>query len=327
MARYDTQGFSGGWSNRADLMIDGGRLIVKGTKEKPVVFTSNGEREGEPPGEPRKGDWGQISISKQYGWRGKIDPTKQSELEYCLIEYAATGIRIINSAPKITHCIIRHIGHPLGIQYQDPNYIFPGQGILCYYSERDNYKYEDPSPVSLCRPVIKNNEIYDCAVGIKIIRSSIDKWNTVPLPIIEGNNIYDIYYDPQISSTANLWQGHLVLFNANCLTWEGRPIYAKIYKEGGDEDDWEWGDLIVYTNEEILKISAPGNWWGQGGKEEIKKRIYDRLDFYDPARNKEGEIYWAFSPDHSYHAARNAIIEFEPFASDPHPSPFSPPGE
>ncbi|MFH1613115.1 MAG: hypothetical protein ABIB46_05280 [bacterium] len=315
MTGYDVMGFSGGWTNKSDLMIDGGILEIQGTKEEPVIFTSNGEKG------IQKGDWGQISISKQYE---NLD--RKSKIEYCLIEYATTGIRIINSTPDISNCIIRHIGHPKGQQYSDSQQmLYPGQGILCYYTQGNNFLD--------CSFNITNNEIYDCGIGIHIIKIPEGNKNPIPNPIITNNSIYDICYEKNLDKEANLYYGSIVLSNYSIQTWDGKELYKyqivpikeniedEIYIYLDDQNKKKITGIIEYSNQSTFKIDAKNNWWGTIDKNEIKKGICDRLEIYDQDIDIENTVKWK-PLQISYYAFNLGIVDFESFKTIKPDSPF-----
>ncbi|HED11287.1 MAG TPA: TonB family protein [Caldithrix abyssi] len=75
---------------RSELLVKG-VLIVKGTQDKLVLFSSATQ-------EPHMGDW--------YGIR-LINPRESSIINYARIEYAYNGINIKKSSPQISHCQIQ----------------------------------------------------------------------------------------------------------------------------------------------------------------------------------------------------------------------------
>ena len=68
-----------------------GRLIAKGTKDKPIIFTS-----GQPT--PKKKDWTFVMVTLN----------KDSALEYCTFEYAFTGLQVHFSTATVRNCTIRN---------------------------------------------------------------------------------------------------------------------------------------------------------------------------------------------------------------------------
>jgi nitrous oxidase accessory protein NosD len=73
----------------SELNVEG-RIVARGEKDKPIVFTS-----GRP--EPKMKDWTFIMIST----------TRDSILEYCTIEYAFSGAQVHYSSATIRNCLIR----------------------------------------------------------------------------------------------------------------------------------------------------------------------------------------------------------------------------
>ena len=68
-----------------------GRLIAKGTKDKMITFTSAREA-------PKMKDWTFLMISVN----------KDSLVEYCVFEYAFTGVQVHYSTAAIRDCIMRY---------------------------------------------------------------------------------------------------------------------------------------------------------------------------------------------------------------------------
>ncbi len=79
-----------------------GRLVAKGTADKPIVFTSAEKTK-------RPGDWGAVNIMVSQG--------KINRLSHCIIEYGYRGFHMHFSKASITDSSLRH--NYMGIQCQD----------------------------------------------------------------------------------------------------------------------------------------------------------------------------------------------------------------
>ncbi len=79
-----------------------GRLVAKGTADKPIVFTSAEKIK-------RPGDWGAVNIMVSQG--------RINRLSHCIIEYGYRGFHMHFSKASITDSKLRH--NYMGIQCQD----------------------------------------------------------------------------------------------------------------------------------------------------------------------------------------------------------------
>lgn len=73
-----------------ELSVEG-RLVAKGTKERPIVFTSAREK-------PAMKDWTFVQISVN----------RDAQVEYCVFEYGWSGLQVHYSTGSIRNCLIRH---------------------------------------------------------------------------------------------------------------------------------------------------------------------------------------------------------------------------
>lgn len=72
-----------------ELTVEG-RLVARGTKENPIVFTSAREN-------PRMKDWTYVQISVN----------RDAVVEYCRFEYAFSGVQVHYSTAVIRNCLFR----------------------------------------------------------------------------------------------------------------------------------------------------------------------------------------------------------------------------
>ncbi len=85
------------WSDEdGDNIGDGeltveGDLIAKGTKDKPILFTSGQEH-------PKPKDWTFVQLSV----------SKKSDVEYCIFEYAFSGLQVHYSTASVKNCVFRN---------------------------------------------------------------------------------------------------------------------------------------------------------------------------------------------------------------------------
>ena len=73
-----------------ELTVEG-RLIAKGSKEQPIVFTSAKEK-------PAMKDWTFVQISV----------SRDSQVEHCIFEYAFSGLQVHYSTAAIRDCLFRY---------------------------------------------------------------------------------------------------------------------------------------------------------------------------------------------------------------------------
>ena len=119
------------------LIIEG-KLYAKGTKEKPIKFTSNRLQ-------PQPGDWKTINFMN----------AKTSTLEYCVIEYAFDGITIDNSSVQIANSTIsNNLNSGIFIMHGN-NAILKGNWIA--FNRHGVYMYGEASGVSLTENRIFSN--------------------------------------------------------------------------------------------------------------------------------------------------------------------------
>ncbi|MDI6839604.1 MAG: alpha/beta fold hydrolase [bacterium] len=130
---------SGVDAGRCEIIVNGALLAV-GTESDSIRFTSATET-------PVVGDW--------YGIRFSVHA--QGELDYCMVEYASTGIRCDGSSPIITHNTIEQ--NAIGIDIKNSSPIIRANtiqlnrsyGIYCWNSSAiidSNFIYKNSMAIS-----------------------------------------------------------------------------------------------------------------------------------------------------------------------------------
>jgi hypothetical protein len=141
----------------AELFVEG-RLLAKGTADKPIVFTSASAK-------PKPADWKYLYL----------DFAKPSELDYVISEYAYSGLQVHFSRAKVTNSVFRY--NIDGLRFSTVNLVAAGNLM---HDNRHGLRYEERNS----KAEIHHNEIRDNDIGIFVVTRSEDKAR------IEENNIY-----------------------------------------------------------------------------------------------------------------------------------------
>jgi hypothetical protein len=131
---------------QAPTLVIQGRLVAAGTKETPVLFTSNFA-------EPAPGDWQGILL---------LGSEKKNQLENCRIEGAQTGIEVLFS--NLTLKAVRAERAVTGMKFQDALVVMDGGGV----SECESALRFSESEATLRNVTLTGNRR-----GITALRSSI----------------------------------------------------------------------------------------------------------------------------------------------------------
>jgi hypothetical protein len=131
---------------QAPTLVVQGRLVAMGTKETPVLFTSNFA-------EPAPGDWQGILL---------LGTEKKNQLENCRIEGAETGLEVLFS--NITLKGVRAERATIGMKFQDALVVMDGGGV----SECDTALRFSESEATLRGLTLTGNRR-----GLSALRSSI----------------------------------------------------------------------------------------------------------------------------------------------------------
>ncbi len=141
----------------AELLIEG-RLLAKGTAEKPIIFTSRSKN-------PKPADWKYLYL----------DFAKPSEIDHVISEYAYSGLQIHFSRATVTDSVFRY--NVDGLRFSTVNLVAAGNLM---HDNRHGIRYEERNS----KAEIHHNEIRDNDIGIFVVTRSEDKAR------IEKNNIY-----------------------------------------------------------------------------------------------------------------------------------------
>jgi len=131
---------------QAPTLVVQGRLVAIGTKETPVLFTSNFA-------EPAPGDWQGILL---------LGTEKKNQLENCRIEGAETGLEVLFS--NVTLKGVRAERAVVGLKFQDALVVMDGGGV----SECDTALRFSESEATLRGLTLTGNRR-----GLSALRSSI----------------------------------------------------------------------------------------------------------------------------------------------------------
>ncbi len=141
-----------------EIIVEGALLAI-GTKEQPIIFTSAEEY-------PDKRDWKFIMVNF----------SKFTKLEYCVIEYALSGIQVHFSAAEIQNCQLRH--NEDGMRFSTAKVTLEHNDI---YDNTYGLRYEERGSQS----IIRNNNITNNDYGVFCVIRSED------LSQFRHNNIYN----------------------------------------------------------------------------------------------------------------------------------------
>jgi len=258
-----------------------GRIVAKGTADRPIVFTSAEAR-------PKPGDWGALNIMVSEG--------QSNEIEGCVIEYAYRGFHMHFSKATLINCTIRH--NYLGIQCQDSELVVSGCDI------RDNkgaVVFKDS------KLKITDNRITDNYWGIRFLYGEAELTGNV----ITGNMVNGVTFrENKVAASGNVVNGNRKGFSAEDADVElkgnsinenaesgvylkhtkGLVIGNQITANGNSGISVEdspariTGNNIVANaaygvdNNGSMDVDAAGNWWGVPDAASVQKMVYDRAD-------------------------------------------------
>jgi uncharacterized repeat protein (TIGR01451 family) len=221
-----------------------GRLVAEGTSGEPIVFTADTET-------PARGYWKGIEFS---------DHSQRNSMDYCVVEYASTGVSSTDSSDdmetdNIHHCTFRHNGVVADGDGPGGALNLQGDGL------------------SLWR-----NKIYDNELGARLAESFNDE-------ILE-NEIYDndgyglaLVAESGSPTETNLISDNQIYKNGGDGIWitDQSAIQAIGNTEGGNELTSEVRVLALaeihsnvlcgntgfnLRNQLASEIQATGNWFG-----------------------------------------------------------------
>jgi parallel beta-helix repeat protein len=256
-----------------------GRLVAKGTKESPVVFTSAEEKK-------RPGDWGAVNIMVSEG--------KVNELSGCVIEYGYRGFHMHYSKATLTDSTIRE--NFLGIQCQESELTVKGCEI------RDNHGaivFKD-SHLKILNNVIADNywgirflygdaEIAGNTITGTLINGITSRENTVRVTgnVIRGNRKGFSAEQADVELTDNFITGSDesgVYLKHSSGTVSGNEITgngnAGVSIEDSDVriagNDIYGNTTYGIDNNGTMDVDARGNWWGNADPAAVPAMLYDK---------------------------------------------------
>ncbi len=270
-----------------------GRLIAKGTKDAPIVFTSAEE-------DPRAGDWGAVNIMVSEG--------KVNELENCVIEYGYRGFHMHFSKGRVKDCTMRN--NYLGIQCQDSELEVTRCAIT---GNRGAIVFKDS------KLKIKDNVISDNYWAIRFLYGEVElTGNTITGNLVNGVT----FRENKVRASGNVLKenrrgfssegadvqlsGNTVADNVESgiyLRHSTGSVRGNVISGNGDsgisvedsgvtaaENDIAGNVNYAVDNNGKSDFDARGNWWGTTDPAVISKLIYDGSDqagigkvLYEPA--------------------------------------------
>jgi len=271
-------GGKGDTTGRGAHLLVYGRVVAKGIREKPILFSSHFAK-------PTAGDWQGIVL---------LGSEKKNLLEYCRVEGAETGLDV--SYSNITLKNVQFSRCLTGARFCDTVAVTAGggaSGCIVGLHLLDSEAEIDDSSVSGNRQgiIVDRSSLY--LSGGTFTRNDLEALKITESRVrIDGG-----------SFTAN-GTGLTVITSHGSLTgtriWENadygillkdsrvKMVGAEIVRNGGtgiivtDGKGAAWGSAIVGNGEFDLvnkgaeDFRAMGNWWGTADLASIGKRIYDR---------------------------------------------------
>jgi parallel beta-helix repeat protein len=256
-----------------------GHLLARGTKEKPITFTSAEEHK-------RPGDWGAVNIMVSEG--------KRNELSNCIIEYGYRGFHMHFSKASITDSMMRD--NYLGIQCQDSELTVARCVIT---GNRGAIVFKDS------KLAIRDSVITDNYWGIRFLYGEAE----ITGNRLSGNLINGITFrETKVKATGNVLTGNRKGFSAEQSQVElsgnvmsgsqesgvylkhstGKVSGNEITRNGNsgisieDSDvsitgnDIEGNAFYAVDNNGSMAVDARGNWWGTADGSKAAKQVYDR---------------------------------------------------
>ena len=256
-----------------------GRLVAKGTLERPIVFTSAEDK-------PQPGDWGAVNIMVSEG--------ALNELDHCVIEYGYRGFHMHFSKGSIANCRIRD--NYLGIQCQDSELAVTGCDIS---GNRGAIVFKDS------KLTLTNNRIADNYWGIRFLYGEA----TLTGNIITGNMINGVTFrENRVHAYGNILKGNRKGFSAEDADLELKDniiagsvesgIYIKRARGVISGNDISGnGDSGISVEDSGVKVTgnnitsngsyavdnngqsdvdAAHNWWGTADPALLGSLVYDK---------------------------------------------------
>lgn len=268
---------SGDRSSAAVLLIQG-RILVSGTNEKPVLFTSGYE-------EPRSGDWQGIVL---------LASEKKNLIEHCQVEGAETGLDASFSRFTMNNALF--VKCRTGVRGQDSLLAVSGGGA------------------SNC---IVGLTLYDCEADIRDANFSSNRRGVTAARTslyLAGSTLYGNDFEAMTAENSRVRVlGNSFTLNGSGLsltscegsvsanrilknTDYGLTLIRSRVKANGNEiaqngkvgvrveegSSVAWGNMFFANGSYDLynagseEFRAIGNWWGEGTPADIGKRIFDQ---------------------------------------------------
>lgn len=234
-----------------------GKLVVEGTPEAEVVFTSNSLQ-------PSRGIWKGIRIANQ---------TFRSMIRYAMIEYGGSGVVVDNSDVLIQNCTIIDFG----VQWSNAGIdLSNGASGLIENNLIDNIsRYGTGIRIQDSIPEVRSNIIRNTNNAVVIQDGS--PWINGNLLTDNGKGIY-IYGDAR----ALINNKNVITNNQTGLQYEaylGTPTQV-IVKNNSIYNNYYNVYTLSYQDAVDYEIDLSNNWWGTTSTSIISASIYDYKDLW-----------------------------------------------
>jgi len=255
-----------------------GRVVAKGTREKPVLFTSHYAQS-------MAGDWQGIAV---------LGSEKKNLLENCRIEGAETGLDSAYSTVTLKNVHFNRCG--MGARLRDSIVFSTGGGasgcIVGLYLMDSEAELRDAGVSGNRQGVVAERSSLFLAGGT-FSRNDLEALKTADSKVkIAGGSFTVNGAGLAIVSSQGSLSGAKITGNADygvLLAKSRVKVYGnEIARNGGaglkveDGKGVAWGNSIFANGEYDLvnggteEFRAMGNWWGAADFSAIGKRIYDR---------------------------------------------------
>ena len=260
------------------LLLVHGRVVARGTREKPVLFTSRFAQS-------MAGDWQGIAV---------VGSEKKNLLENCRIEGAETGLDSSYSTVTLKNVQFSRCG--MGARLRDTVVLSTGGGasgcIVGLYLMDSEAELRDAGVSGNRQGVVAERSSLYLAGGT-FSRNDLEALKTAESRVkIAGGSFTVNGAGLDIVSSQGSLSGAKITGNADygvLLANSRIKVYGnEIARNGGaglkveDGKGVAWGNSIFANGEYDLvnggteEFRAMGNWWGAADFSAIGKRIYDR---------------------------------------------------
>jgi len=256
-----------------------GRIIAKGTDDRPITFTSAEEKK-------RPGDWGALNIMVSEG--------KENVLDHCIIEYGYRGFHMHFSKGVLSNCKLRH--NYLGVQCQDSELTISG----CEITDNKGAVVFKDSKLK-----ITGNRISDNYWGIRFLYGEAEiTGNTLTGNLINGITLRENKARLSGNTLAGNRKGisaesaEVEVMDNSVVSNDESGVYLKHSKgdvTGNDitgngnsgvsiEDsgvritgnNLALNGLYGIDNNGAMDVDARGNWWGTVDERRVAAMVFDK---------------------------------------------------